>query len=153
MKNLIELVYGAKIKRDGDGYLVTFRDVKNAFTGGDSYREAIFNAREVLDLMLLDRIEKDDDIPEPARLRKNEIPIMPSPDVAAPVLLHILRKNTKHTLAEVAKAMHVPYQSYQRMETSGKNLTMKSIKRAAQAMGATVEIRLHLVANSPARAA
>ncbi|HEV2614282.1 MAG TPA: type II toxin-antitoxin system HicB family antitoxin [Gammaproteobacteria bacterium] len=143
MKKTIQLVYGAKIKPDGKGYLVTFRDIKNAFTDGETYEEAIFNAREVLDLMLLDRIEKSDHIPEPSRLRKNEVPIMPSPDVSAPVLLHLLRKDTHFSLAEVAKAMHVPYQSYQRMESSGKNLTMKSIKRAAQAMGAIVEIRLH----------
>ncbi|MDX2165245.1 MAG: type II toxin-antitoxin system HicB family antitoxin [Gammaproteobacteria bacterium] len=143
MKKTIQLMYGAKIKHDGKGYLVTFRDIENAFTDGETFEEAIFNAREVLDLMLLDRIEKGDEVPKPTSLRKNEIPIMPSPDVSAPVLLHLLRKNTRFSLAEVAKAMHVPYQSYQRMESSGKNLTMKSIKRAAQAMGAVVEIRLH----------
>lgn len=42
--------------------------------------------------------------------------------------------------------MHVSYQSYQRME-SGKNLTMKSVKRAAEAIGAIVEIRIRKIDN------
>jgi antitoxin HicB len=145
MTTLIELVYGAKIKRDGKGYLVTFRDVKNAFTYGETFEEALFNAREVLDLMLLDSIEKSVSISTPSSLKKHEIPVIPSPDVAAPVLLHLLRKNIRYSLAKVAKSMQVPYQSYQRMESSGKNLTMKSIKKAAAAMGAIVEIRLRLI--------
>lgn len=147
MKNsLIELKYGAVIKPDGDGFLVKFRDIRNAFTEGATYSEAIFNAREVLDLMLLDLIEKGESIPKPSPLRKNEIAITPSPDVAAPALLHLLRTTTKHSMAQIAKVMHIPYQSYQRME-SGKNLTMKSIKRATEAMGAMVEIRLRIPAH------
>jgi hypothetical protein len=49
--------------------------------------EAIFNAREVLDLMLLDCAEKGEKIPKPSALRKNEIAITPSPNIAAPGLL------------------------------------------------------------------
>ena len=58
-----------KIKPDGTGYLVTFRDIEIAFTYGETLEEAIFNAQEVLDLMLLDRLEKDDDIPMPSILK------------------------------------------------------------------------------------
>ncbi len=141
MKDVIELVYGAKIEPDGDGFLVTFRDVENAFTGGSTYEEAIFNAQEVLDLMLLERLENDEEVPLPSAFRKKEVPIPASPDVAAPALLHIMRMTTHRSMADVARTMGVPYQSYQRME-SGKNLTMKSLKRAASALGSVVEIRL-----------
>jgi predicted RNase H-like HicB family nuclease len=51
-KEVIDLTYGAKIAPDGDGYLVTLRDIENAFTAGETRDEAIFNAQEVLDLML-----------------------------------------------------------------------------------------------------
>ena len=141
MSSVIELTYGAKIKRDGDGFLVTFRDIKNAFTGALTYEEAMYNAQEVLDLMLLDRLEKDEIIPTPSSIKQGEVPISVSPDVAAPALLHILRTLSHRSMADVAKKMGVPYQSYQRME-SGKNLTMKSLKKAASALGSIVEIRL-----------
>lgn len=144
MNEIIDLTYGALIEQDGDGYLVTFRDIENAFTGGDTLDEAIFNAQEVLDLMLLDRLEKDEKIPEPSPLKNGETAIAVSPEVAAPALLHILRTLNHFSMADVARTMGVTYQSYQKLE-SGKNLTMKSFKKAASAMGSTVEIRLRKI--------
>ncbi len=141
MKEAIELIYGAKIVPDGDGFFVSFRDIENAFTGGSTYEETVFNAQEVLDLILLDRLENGDEVPLPSLLRKSEVPISASPEVAAPALLHIVRMKSHRSMADVAKTMGVPYQSYQRME-SGKNLTMKSLKKAASALGSVVEIRL-----------
>ena len=144
MNEIIELSYGAQIQPDGDGYLVTFRDIENAFTYGETLDEAIFNAQEVLDLMLLDRLEKDEEIPMPSKLKNGEIVVTPSPEVVAPALLHIMRILDQRTMADIAKTMGVAYQSYQRIE-SGKNLTMKSLKKAALALGSIVEIRLRKI--------
>ncbi len=142
MKNkLFELTYPAKIERDDKGYLVKFNDISNAFTWGESFEEALYNAQEVLDLILLDRIENNEDIPLPSAPMKGDIMVTASPDTAAPILLHLLRESKHRTITDVARRMGGPYQSYQRLE-SGKNLTMKSIKRAAAAMGAVVEIRI-----------
>ena len=142
MRKTFALTYGAKIEPDDDGFLVTFRDVENAFTWGASYREALFNAQEVLDLMLLDKLETGEDIGDPTPLKRGEVPISASPDVVAPILLHKLRVSQRKTMAHVAKKMDVPYQSYQRMETGKNNLTLKSFKKAVAAMGATIEITL-----------
>lgn len=144
MNEIIELSYGAKIVPDDDGYLVTFRDIENAFTYAETLDEAIFNAQEVLDLMLLDRLEKDEDIPVPSKLKNGEVVITASPEVVAPALLHIMRTLNHSTMADVARTMGVSYQSYQRIE-SGKNLTMKSLKKAALALGSIVEIRLRKI--------
>ena len=144
MNEVIELSYGAKIQPDGAGYLVTFRDIENAFTYGETLDEAIFNAQEVLDLMLLDRLEKDEEIPMPSKLKNGEIVVTPSPEVVAPALLHIMRMLESRTMADIARTMGVAYQSYQRIE-SGKNLTMKSLKKAALALGSIVEIRLRKI--------
>ena len=144
MNEIIELSYGAQIQPDGAGYFVTFRDIENAFTYGETLDEAIFNAQEVLDLMLLDRLEKDEEIPMPSKLKNGEILITPSPEVVAPALLHIMRILESYTMADVARTMGVAYQSYQRIE-SGKNITLKSLKKAALALGSIVEIRLRKI--------
>lgn len=144
MNEIIELNYGAQIKPDGDGYLVTFRDIDNAFTYGETFDKAIFNAQEVLDLMILDRLEKDEEIPMPSKIKNGEMLISPSADVVAPALLHIMRVLDHRTMADIARTMGVAYQSYQRIE-SGKNLTMKSLKKAAWALGSIVEIRLRKI--------
>lgn len=91
MNAVIELIYGAKIIPDGDGFLVTFRDVDNAFTGGKTYAEAIFNAQEVLDLMLLDSLENDGLISLPSEIKKDEVPIHVNKDVVSQIKLRKIK--------------------------------------------------------------
>ena len=93
MNPLIDLIYGARIEPDSDGYLVTFRDIENAVTRGDTLDEAIFNAREVLDLMLLDRLEKDGKIPDPSPLLNEEVAIYASQEVVASAALGCYSRN------------------------------------------------------------
>lgn len=142
MNQEISLVYPAKIVPDHHGYVVTFRDLKNVFTEGDTYEEALFNAQEVLDLLLLDMAQDGLDIPEATPCRKNEVLVTVSPEVAVPVLLHKLREERHYSMADVARSMGVSYQNYQQIE-AGKNITLKSLKRAAAALGAIVEIKLY----------
>lgn len=139
MKKPISLVYAAKIAQEDDCFIVTFRDLPNVFTQGDSYEEALFNAQEALDILLLDMANDDLDIADPSPCKRGETLIAVSPDIAVPVLLHKLRKIRHFTLTDVAKIMDVSYQNYQQIE-SGKNITLKSLKRAAAALGATVQI-------------
>jgi predicted RNase H-like HicB family nuclease len=37
-KQVLELVYGACIKPDGNGFIVTFRDLSNVFSCGETRR-------------------------------------------------------------------------------------------------------------------
>ncbi len=144
-KQVLELVYGACIKPDGNGFIVTFRDLSNVFSCGETHEEAIFNAAEALDGVLLEMIAENLDIPLPSVAQANEQTISVSPEVAAPVMLHILRLDVGQTIANIAQAMEVKYQTYQRMEKTGNHLTLKNLKRAARAMGATVELRLRKI--------
>jgi len=150
VKNDLSLVYAAKIAPEGSGFVVTFRDLENVFTEGESYEEALFNAQEVLDILLLDMAQDELNIPDPTALHKGEVEISVSPEVAVPVLLHKLRKQRHYTQADVARSMGVSYQSYQQIEL-GKNITLKSLKRAAAALGAIVEIKFHAVRYAKAK--
>lgn len=142
MNQELTLIYPAKIKPEGDGYVVTFRDLENIFTEADTYEEALFNAQEVLDLLLLEMSQDDLPISEPSTCRKGEVPITVSPEVTVPILLHKLRVERHFSMTKVAKTMGVSYQNYQQIE-SGKNITLRSLKKAAAALGAIVEIKFH----------
>lgn len=139
----LSLSYAAKVTTDKNGYVVTFRDLENVFSEGDSYEEAVFCAREVLDLLLLDMTQDDHNIPDPTPPQKDEILIAVSPEVAVPVLLHKLRKQRHYSMTDVAHFMGVSYQNYQQIE-AGKNITLKSLKKAAAALGAIVEIKFFI---------
>jgi antitoxin HicB len=144
MKNNKELplAYPAKITHEADGYSIRFRDLKNVFSEGNSLEEALIHAQEVLDILLLDMINDDLDVQKPSPCHTKETLITVSPEVAVPILLHQLRKERKYTMKDVAEKMGVSYQHYQQIE-SGKNITLNSLKRAAAALGATVEIKFH----------
>jgi antitoxin HicB len=146
MNQELSLVYPAKISPEEGGFVVSFRDLKNVFTEGDTYEEALFNAQEVLDLLLEDMTQDEIEIPSPSPCRKDEVLITVSPEVAVPVLLHKLRIVRHYTMADVARTMGVSYQNYQQIE-SGKNITLRSLKKAASALGAIVEIKLHAVSS------
>lgn len=142
MNQKISLGYPAKISPDSSGFVVTFRDLPNVFTEGDTYEEALSKAQEVLDMLLLEMFKDDIDIRAPTVSRKGEVIIIVSPEIAVPVLLHKLRKQRHYSMEKVARSMGVSYQNYQQIE-AGKNITLKSLKRAANALGAMVEIRLY----------
>ena len=118
-KQVLELVYAAYVEPDGDNFIVTFRDLSNVFSCGESREETIFNAQEALDGVLLEMAAEDLDIPFPSKVQENEEAIPVSPEVAAPVMLHQLRLDSGQTIAGVAQAMEVKYQTYQRMEKTG----------------------------------
>ncbi len=140
--DILDLVYGAALKREDDGIVVTFRDLDNVFSWGENDEEAIFNAQEALDGVLESMAAHGKEVPLPSAIKDGETPIPVSARVAAPILLHTLRLRQAASLSQVAKALGKPYQAVQRLEQSGANLTLKSLDRTAAALGATVELRI-----------
>ena len=141
MKNL-SLTYPAKITYDDEGYYVEFCDF-SAFSEADSLEEAIFNAQEALDVMLSGLTDTDQPIPDPGKKTGKDIYMIPaSPDVAVPVMLYKARKDKHRTISDVANAMDVSFQRYHDIE-KGRNITLKTLKRAVAAMGGTVEIKFN----------
>ena len=54
------------------GYFITFPDLENCFTDGDTTEEALENASDALNLMLYD--EKPENIPQPTPIEKVKAP-------------------------------------------------------------------------------
>ena len=143
MSNL-HLGYPAKIEKktdDGTYYLVTFRDIENCFTQGETEKEAYDNAQDVLGYMLQDYIDDELPLPKSSSMLKNEIMIEPLPEVSIPLLIYLAR--TRHGLSQVqaAKLLKVSKQRYFDIE-HGKNLTMKTLGRVMRALGLKANIAL-----------
>lgn len=62
------LSYAARIKKDTDGYLVTFPDFENVMTYGLTTEEALLNAEEALNGCLEYDFERNFKLPEPSRI-------------------------------------------------------------------------------------
>ena len=61
----MKYVYPAKIENDEGHLLVTFPDLPECFTEGDSLVEALELAEDALEMMLTQREDQGDQIPEP----------------------------------------------------------------------------------------
>ncbi|MGH8402177.1 MAG: helix-turn-helix domain-containing protein [Gammaproteobacteria bacterium] len=138
----VVLAYSAKVRKDHDRYLVTFRDLKNLFAEGATLEESVFNARQALDGVLASMLDHGLDIPVPTKPRKGEYEIPVGLAISAPLSLYLIRKRMNLTMAQVAAALGVTYQRYQSIEKPGANITAKTLQAAAAAMGAVVELKI-----------
>lgn len=142
--NEFSLSYPAKIEKktdDGTYYFVTFRDIENCFTQGETKEEALENAQDVLGFMLQDYVDDEKLLPKSSKARKDEVMIAPLPEVGAPLLIYLARTHRHMTQVQAAKLLGVTKQRYFDIE-HGKNLTMKTLGRAAKAIGFKANIAL-----------
>lgn len=138
----VVLAYSAKVRKGRNRFLVTFRDLKNAFAEGATLEEAVFNARQALDGVLASMLDHGLDIPVPTKPRRGEYEVPVGLAISAPLSLYLMRKRMNLTMAQVAEALGVTYQRYQSIEKPGANITAKTLQAAAAAMGAVVELKI-----------
>ena len=62
----MKYVYPALFAKEDESILVTFPDLEDTFTDGETMQEAFDNAEDVLNLMLWNREEEKADIPLPS---------------------------------------------------------------------------------------
>lgn len=142
MNKKISLTYYAKVSTKKGVFTAVFRDFNDVAIEGNSRKDVLRRAQELLGDMLIAMVGEGRIIPPPSKRLKGEYAVPVSPALAAPILLNILRNQQRITMTQVAEAMKVPYQQYQRLEQNG-NMTLKSLQKAVLAMGARVEIRVH----------
>jgi antitoxin HicB len=135
--------YQAKISSADDGISVEFPDLDGCFSFGSSMEEALFNAKEALDLYLESAIDPKWKVPNPkTRKGKQYFWVTPSLDIAIPLTIRFLRETSKLTQPEIAKRVNMKVQQYQKMEYPKKsNPTTKSLISVADELGYTIEFK------------
>jgi len=83
------------------GYLVRFPDIEEAITQDETIEECLFNAAEVLSLVLDHRIAEGQPVPKPSRVKGARM-IAPDAKTQAAVLIRLMRgERPVSELAEV----------------------------------------------------
>jgi antitoxin HicB len=120
--------------------LVSFPDLPNVQTYGDSKEEALFNAAEALNGSLASDVARGLLPPEPAFQAKSGYPIEVEPHILIAIQIRQLRGDLSQ--AEIAKRLGVTYQSYQLLENPVKgNPTIKSLERVAHVLGKQLKVQ------------
>ena len=132
--------YYAKIVKKEGAFLVSFPDLKEINTYGETLPEAIKNAEEALNGSLESDFERGFSL-VPSKEHKGtglyQIPVHPHLEIA-----YVLRKlRTGKSQVEVAHSLGISYQAYQKLENPRKcNPTIKTLEKIGTALGRKLEV-------------
>ena len=116
------------------GFVITFPDIPEAISEADDKSAAMFNASEVLDLCLTERIASGEALPTPSKYTKG-VWVEPSASVQAAILVRKTREKEGKNLADLARALKTSWAAAQKLETPANNPTLKQLERTAAVLG------------------
>ncbi len=134
--------YPAHIQKDSDGYTVSFRDIPEALTCGDSIEEALVNAQDALITAMEFYFEDRRSIPLPSQPEPDEHLIELPPSVYSKIFLLNELVNQRITNAELARRMHTKPQEVQRIINLSHNTKIDTIYHALSTLGKSLEVEV-----------
>ncbi len=138
-----DFAYPARIGRTKDGvFEVQFLDLKEAFTEGDTFEEALENASEVLSGVILARIAHGLDVPEPKRGVKGKNVYYVLPDAKTQSALVIRTAFEGQNMAQVARDLETSWPAVNRLRDPSHWPTLKLLDRALKAVGKDLVITI-----------
>ncbi len=139
----MDFAYPARLRRESEGgYLVTFPDLPDAVTQGDSRDDAIDMAADCLAETIGARIAERDDIPTPSPAKRGQVRIVVPAHVALKAALYVAMKQQGVSLSELARTLGGQPLQVRRLLDPGRASSMKRIDRALAVMGRRVRVSL-----------
>ena len=139
----MEFAYPARFSKEGDGgYLVTFPDLPDAITQGDTLDDAMEMAADCLAETIGARIAERADIPIPTVAKRGHIRVAVPAHVAVKAALYVAMREQGVSLSELARSLGGQPVQVRRLLDPGKASSVKRIDRALSAMGRKVCVAL-----------
>ncbi|MDR1275331.1 MAG: type II toxin-antitoxin system HicB family antitoxin [Candidatus Accumulibacter sp.] len=130
----MEIRYPALVEPQPEGgFFVQFVDLPDTFTEGGTMEQALFHAVEVLSAMLDVKMDDGADIPPPSQDVSGAVYI--APDAKTQAALLVRQARGEMSLATLARAMETSWPATQRLENPNHWPSLKSLDRAASALG------------------
>lgn len=128
--------------KKGGGFVVTFRDLPEAITQGDTVEEALAMAQEALELALEFYFEDKRLVPEPSRPKRGQHVVELPASLAAKVLLlnEMIAQNVRP--AELARRLNTTPQEVNRLTNLRHTTRIDGIEAALRALGRQLELRV-----------
>lgn len=134
------LSYPARVARDGDGFMVSFRDIPEALTGAASKEQALEMAADALTTAMDFYFEDRRLVPPPSMPKRGHVLIDLPPSLGAEVLLlnEMISQGTRP--AELARRMNVRPQEVNRLTDLQHPIKIDTIAQALKALGKRLEL-------------
>ena len=140
------MLYPAKLAPEDGGFVVTFRDIPEAITQGDTREEAISMAAEALATAMDFYFEDRRPVPAPSEVRRGEVGISLPTGFSAKVLLLNEMLAQSVTPAELARRLGTSPQVVNRIMDTGHATKIDTIDEALRALGARLDLTIHRAA-------
>ncbi|MFP3428717.1 type II toxin-antitoxin system HicB family antitoxin [Paraburkholderia sp. SIMBA_061] len=134
------LRYPAVFEPDSGGFVVTFRDIPEAITQGDTLDEARSMAADALLTAMDFYFEDKRPVPVPSKAKKGEELIALPVSVSAKVLLLNEMLAQKVTPSELARRLNTRPQDVNRIVNLGHATKIDTIAEALEALGKHLDI-------------
>ena len=141
---MFRFTYHAKLtpdRKDG-GYVVTFRDLSEAITQGDTVAEALSEAEGALQAAVTCRIEDGLDIPTPSQPKRGERPVATPVTTALKAAVYLALRDQGISKSELARRMRVDEKETRRMLDPRHPTKVPTLERALAVLGLRAEIEV-----------
>lgn len=129
------LAYAAKFARDGDGFVVTFRDVPEAITEGDNLADALVHAEDALSVALAGYAKLGCDLPAASPPKRGERLIHAAPTLVAKVALRRALGDLALSPADLARRLGADHKEVRRLLDPDHPSKLHSLDAALRAVG------------------
>ena len=119
---------------DGDGFAVTFPDLRGAVTGGFTFKESIILAEDCLVVSLADYMDSDEELPAPSPWVEGQELIGVQPLIAAQLDLYTAMRRQNLSRAALAKRLGLTPAAVKRLLTLNYRTPITQVRRALAAI-------------------
>tara|TARA_B100000767_G_C19665819_1_gene493048 strand:- start:331 stop:777 length:447 start_codon:yes stop_codon:yes gene_type:complete len=123
------------LDEDDGGYIVSFRDVPEALTQGDTLEEAMLNASEALDEAFAGFIVDGDPLPKPSKIRQEDYAVSVPTQTVFKFFLRSSMKSSKLSNIALSKKLGVNEKEVRRIIDPKHNTAMGRLEKALNATG------------------
>jgi antitoxin HicB len=131
--------------QDG-GFVVTFVDLPEAITQGETEAEALREAADCLEEAMANRIVSGLPIPPPSRPKRGQYAVPVAAQTAAKVALYIALRDARITTVELAKRLHCEEKAVRRLLDPRHPSQLSRIEAALATVGHRLVVSLQSAA-------
>lgn len=133
-------VFAAKFMREGDGFVVSFRDLPEALTQGEDVADALAQATDCLEEAVAGRIKRGEAVPVPSRPRRGERLVAVPPLMAAKAALHMALREAGISKLALARRLGIDQKDLRRICDPRHRSKIGAIATALCALGKTLVV-------------
>jgi antitoxin HicB len=140
-------VFPATVEQDEDGqFIVSFRDVPEALTSGETLEEALAEAVDCLVVALDGYVDKRKPrpLPRPSRSHPGEHAVSVPPLIAAKLGLHDAMRDAGLTPAALAERLGLSEAAARRLLDLGHHSRIEDVQAALATLGRRIEITVSI---------